>query len=201
MIISYLGAAKRVLEVTLKTNRRSDGLWHAYNVLDIRAEEQAMGIRRLPVMLEGQVAILSSGLLEPEAALDVLETLQTSDLRSKRHPTYLLYPDRDLASFKEMNLLSESSLMSVPALSDSWLVLKDAQGSWRFHESLVNGYALASALDQEDAFSKEERRQIEDLYEEVFCHQSFTGRSGSMFGYEGLGCVYWHMVSLSLIHI
>ena len=34
-----------------------------------------------------------------------------------------------------------------------------------------------------------------DLFERLFDHQSFTGRSGTFFGYEGLGCIYWHMVS------
>ena len=32
-------------------------------------------------------------------------------------------------------------------------------------------------------------------YESVFEHRSYTGRSGTMFGYQGLGSVYWHMVS------
>jgi hypothetical protein len=40
---------------------------------------------------------------------------------------------------------------------------------------------------------------IERLYENVFNHQSFTGRSGGMFGFEGLGSVYWHMVSKLLL--
>jgi len=54
---------------------------------------------------------------------------------------------------------------------------------------------LAAQLEQLEGLSNEQREQIENLYEVVFDHQSFTGRSGSMFGYEGLGCVYWHMVS------
>jgi hypothetical protein len=29
----------------------------------------------------------------------------------------------------------------------------------------------------------------------VFNHKAFTGRSGTFFGYEGLGSIYWHMVS------
>lgn len=36
---------------------------------------------------------------------------------------------------------------------------------------------------------------ILDLFEAVFDHASFTGRSGTFFGYEGLGSIYWHMVS------
>jgi hypothetical protein len=33
------------------------------------------------------------------------------------------------------------------------------------------------------------------VYEAVFGHRHFTGRSGTMYKYEGLGCIYWHMVS------
>jgi hypothetical protein len=37
------------------------------------------------------------------------------------------------------------------------------------------------------------------LYEATFAHRAFTGRSGSFFGYEGLGSTYWHMVSKLLL--
>lgn len=33
------------------------------------------------------------------------------------------------------------------------------------------------------------------IFEKVFNHKAFTGRSGTFFGYEGLGSIYWHMVS------
>jgi hypothetical protein len=29
----------------------------------------------------------------------------------------------------------------------------------------------------------------------VFQHHRFTGRSGAMYGYEGIGSIYWHMVA------
>jgi hypothetical protein len=35
----------------------------------------------------------------------------------------------------------------------------------------------------------------------VFDHQSFTGRSGTFFKYEGLGSIYWHMVSKLLLAV
>ena len=41
----------------------------------------------------------------------------------------------------------------------------------------------------------QDKEVILDIYEEVFDHQSFTGRSGTFYGYEGLGSIYWHMVS------
>ena len=33
----------------------------------------------------------------------------------------------------------------------------------------------------------------------VFDHQNYTGRSGTMYGYEGIGSIYWHMVSKLLL--
>jgi hypothetical protein len=40
---------------------------------------------------------------------------------------------------------------------------------------------------------------ILDVYEQTFDHRTFTGRSGSMFAYEGLGSIYWHMVAKLLL--
>ena len=37
------------------------------------------------------------------------------------------------------------------------------------------------------------------MYEQEFDHKSFTGRSGTFYGYEGLGSIYWHMVSKLLL--
>jgi len=36
---------------------------------------------------------------------------------------------------------------------------------------------------------------ILQTFESVFNHKEFTGRSGTFYGYEGLGSIYWHMVS------
>ena len=43
------------------------------------------------------------------------------------------------------------------------------------------------------------REPLQVLYEQVFNHSAFTGRSGGMFGFEGLGSIYWHMVSKLLL--
>jgi hypothetical protein len=44
-----------------------------------------------------------------------------------------------------------------------------------------------------------ERSKLLDIYEQIFDHKSFTGRSGTFYGYEGLGSIYWHMVSKLLL--
>ena len=41
--------------------------------------------------------------------------------------------------------------------------------------------------------------QILALFEKIFNHSAFTGRSGTFFAYEGLGSIYWHMVSKLLL--
>ena len=38
-----------------------------------------------------------------------------------------------------------------------------------------------------------------ETFEDIFNHKSFTGRSGTFYGYEGLGSIYWHMVSKLVI--
>ena len=35
----------------------------------------------------------------------------------------------------------------------------------------------------------------------MFTHASFTGRSGTFYKYEGLGSIYWHMVSKLLLAV
>ena len=205
LVREFLDHSQGAIEQVLQRNQRKDGLWHAYNVLEIGREEKTMGLRRLPVMLEGQVAILSSGCLDSDESLALLEALPSSDLRSQRHPTYLLYPDRELPRFMEINHFGEDQVTKVEALAemianeDERLVVRDPEGGYRFHHSLINGYELTGAMNAIEGLSSEDQIAIEALYESVFQHQMFTGRSGSMFGYEGLGCVYWHMVSKLMV--
>jgi hypothetical protein len=46
---------------------------------------------------------------------------------------------------------------------------------------------------------KRDDAAVLNLFERLFDHESFTGRSGNFFGYEGLGSIYWHMVSKLLL--
>ncbi len=64
----FLTLAQTYIEQTLRTNRRPDGLAHTYNIL--RLDEQGAAVENLYLMLEGQVALLSSGMLTPDEALD-----------------------------------------------------------------------------------------------------------------------------------
>jgi hypothetical protein len=203
-ILNFLRGAIAALRCTLRQNRREDGLYHSYNILEIDAAQRCMELGRLPEMLEGQVSILSSGLLEPEEAAELLEKLPGSALFSKRHRSYLLYPDRDLPDYLGYNRVDERAAHSIPVLSamlqkgDHRILQPDPAGGFRFHPALRNEYELATALDRIVAESgplNGDRDAIRALYEATFNHRAFTGRSGTMFAYEGLGCIYWHMVS------
>ena len=203
-LLNFFRGAIAALRCTLRQNRRDDGLYHSYNILEINVLHRHMDLGRLPEMLEGQVSILSSGLLDPAEAADLLDTLPRSPLFSQRHQSYLLYPDRCSPDFLGFNRLDDSAAHAIPALSamlqhgDHRILQPDPAGGFRFHPALVNEYELAAALDSlpaETGLAHADRQAIRALYESTFRHRAFTGRSGTMFAYEGLGCIYWHMVS------
>jgi hypothetical protein len=68
----------------------------------------------------------------------------------------------------------------------------------RFHESFASAERLQSSLQALGVDAKEIPAAL-DAYEATFDHHSFTGRSGTMFAYEGLGSIYWHMVAKLLL--
>jgi hypothetical protein len=91
------------------------------------------------------------------------------------------------------------------AAGDVRLLVEDEAGVWHFNGRFRNANDAAAVLDnlvQEPAYAElaaAERDFILDLFEETFNHRAFTGRSGTFFAYEGLGSIYWHMVSKLLL--
>jgi hypothetical protein len=162
-------------------------------------------------MLEGQVALLSSGLLAPAEALAVLQTLRHSELYRADQHSYLLYPNRHLAGFRHKNnvtaaQVADSQLVAaLVAAGDVRLLVQDAAGMFHFNGRFRNADDVNRTLDelaQEPTVAElaaAERSFILDLFETTFNHRAFTGRSGTFFAYEGLGSIYWHMVSKLLL--
>ena len=70
--------ALRHVDASIAANRRPDGLYHTYNVLHLTEDGTGAEILRLQEMLEGQVAVLSAGVLQPAEALCVIEQLYAS---------------------------------------------------------------------------------------------------------------------------
>ncbi|HSN82407.1 MAG TPA: hypothetical protein VLS88_07520, partial [Polyangiales bacterium] len=202
-----LNDALAAIDHSIQQNRREDGLYHAYNLIVI--ESEAIEVERLYAMLEGQVAVLGSGAISAAQAAEVLEALFESDLYRDDVRTFMLYPDRSLPRFLEKNRIPAERFESIPLLEkmlergDDSIVLRDEDGCYRFNADLRNQRDLIARLDDLAPVYGDEarraRRSLLELYEQVFNHRAFTGRSGTMFGYEGLGSVYWHMVSKLLL--
>ena len=80
------------------------------------------------------------------------------------------------------------------------IINKDVEGGYHFNGNFKNAGDLKAALNELEnteygPLAEEEETLILDIFEEVFNHKAFTGRSGTFFAFEGLGSIYWHMVS------
>ena len=209
--IEFLEHCLAAMDQTIQMNRRADGLYHAYNLLDWspagNESRPSLAVQHLYKMLEGQVAVLSSGVLSPVEALTVLDALRASALYRADQNSYLLYPDRELPTFLTKNQLPIEMIQSSQLLQqllsdqDDSLIRKDVNGNFHFPGQLRNAADVTARLEllaQQPRYADlvaQETGLVRRLYEQVFDHQSFTGRSGTFFGYEGLGSIYWHMVS------
>ena len=196
-----------VIDHSIQANRRADGLFNSYNLMSLG--DLSVEVETLYPMLEGQVAALSAGTIAPREAAKVLETLFDSELYRPDQHSFLLYPDRELPSFLEKNRIPADQLAGLPILArmlsegDERLVLQDAEGCYRFSAEFRNVRDLEAEIDRllPDYGSELEaaRPSLRRLFETVFRHRAFTGRSGTMFAFEGLGSIYWHMVAKLLL--
>ena len=202
-ILEFINITIKFLNHSIKSNKRSDGLYHAYNLITIH--DSAVEISYLPEMLEGQVAILSSGALSTNENLEVLNNLRNSKLFRPDQYSYLLYPNKNLPGFLEKNnipdkdVLGSKFLTSLVEEGNKQIIVKDCHGGYHFNGLFNNINSLVDEIkklpEKYTDLVKKERDYVYDLFEKVFDHKSFTGRSGTFYGYEGLGSIYWHMVS------
>ena len=192
------------LDRSIRSAKRPDGLYHSYNRVSFPTPATAC-VDHLGPMLEGQVAVLSSGVLGAGEAADLVDTLFDSGMYRPDQQTFMLYPAVELGSFLQRNRISEDAARRLHAID--WhdgalesVVAVDRAGDLHFRPEVVNERALEELLSTV-GIADHDRATVRDVYEEVFDHGSFTGRSGSMYGYEGIGSVYWHMVAKLLLAV
>jgi hypothetical protein len=207
----FIAITRTWLAQSIKANKRADGLYESYNIGLHQGD--TLRVEQLAEMLEGQVAALSSGALDAEESLLLLEQLYDSGMYRADQDTFTLYPDRDLPGFMLKNQISTGQVASSPWLSlmlergDTRVISCDAQGVYRFNANFANSKLLLTTLQTMEADYQQlvdtaaEIIQVLNIYETVFNHKAFTGRSGTMFAYEGLGSIYWHMVSKLLLAV
>ena len=189
-IQTFLADALKRIDASIRANKREDGLYEAYNLIRFTETGEGIEISHLYQMLEGQVAVLTSGILSGEESADLLDAMRASDLYREDQRSYMLYPNRKRKTFLELNNVPSDSVLLTPEIRQKYLgtILKqDCDGGIHFDAQ----YRNANNLPEE----------LKDLYESVFNHHAFTGRSGTFYKYEGLGCIYWHMVSKLLLAV
>ncbi len=210
-LMEFLRIAKKYLEHSIVANKRSDNLYHAYNLMTVENETE-VSISYLPEMLEGQVAVLSAGFISNEEALTVLDALKSSALFREDQYSYILYPNKELPRFVEKNTISSTQIEALELAQqlvkegDVSIIEKDILGNYHFNGSFNNAESLKAALqklpkEKYGSYLAKDTPLLLQIFEHVFNHKSFTGRSGTFYGYEGLGSIYWHMVSKLLLSV
>lgn len=210
-LVEFIELTLNYLDHSIDSNKREDNMYHAYNLMTIE-DNGDVSVSYLSEMLEGQVAVLSSGYLSSEQALDVMDGLKDSALFRPDQYSYILYPNKDLPGFEEKNiipkdLVAKSELLQQLLKDDNHqIIVQDNTGAYHFNASFNNVNSLKKAfknlsVSRYGALINKEQKQLEKTFETVFNHKAFTGRSGTFFGYEGLGSIYWHMVSKLLLAV
>lgn len=203
-IKEFIKVAVEFLEHSIRANKRSDNLYHAYNILSFTAN--GIKIDYLSEMLEGQVAAISSGYLSPKQTLDVLNGMRLSALYRPDQNSYILYPNKNLAGFLQRNNIPADAvaksklLQKLIADSNVTLIQKDINAGYHFNGNFKNAGDVKVALEKLKSTSyadlvQSDEKYVLEVFEQVFNHKAFTGRSGTFYSYEGLGSIYWHMVS------
>lgn len=201
----FLSLVSKSLEESISVNQRKDYMYNSYNLID-KLEGDRLEISYLNEMLEGQVAVLSSGALSAEEELRLLDSLRNSRLYRADQNSYILYPNIALPGFLEKNNIPEKLVLTSTILvdmvnrNDKQIIEKDINGNYHFNGNFRNAMDLGMALDKLSV-KNEDKKLILDIFEQVFNHKAFTGRSGTFFAYEGLGSIYWHMVSKLLLAV
>jgi hypothetical protein len=209
-LLAFFELVLAFFEHTIRLNRRDDGLYHAYNVM--RATPRGISLGHLQEMLEGQVSVLSSGFLDAAECVSVLRALRDSRMYRGDQHSYTLYPDRRLPGFLDKNTIpaeqAERSelIRRLVADGNTDLVERDVEGGYHFNGAFHNIRDVSAALARlaDNGYGQlveDESALIAEIFESIFLHREFTGRSGTFYGYEGLGCIYWHMVSKLLLAV
>ncbi|MCU0351663.1 MAG: hypothetical protein MUF43_12695, partial [Flavobacterium sp.] len=194
----FVDCTNSYLEHSINANKREDNLYHAYNLMT--STNDTISVDYLCEMLEGQVAVLSSGYLSADESLQVLDALRASALYRADQHSYILYPNKNLPKFLEKNnipkeLVDTSALLKQLILEENTEIInKDIKGNYHFNGNFRNANDVKAALNKL-ATSENDIQKVLEIFEEVFNHKAFTGRSMTFYGYEGLGSIYWHMVS------
>ena len=164
-------------------------------------------------MLEGQVSILSSGLLSGEESLALLESLRNSQLYRPDQHSYILYPDRKLPGFLEKNCMTSNQVSDLPLVSelvktqDKTLIIRDEEGFYHFSGNIHNSKDVTrslNALKKQSEYAElanSDAAKIEALFEDTIPARRIYRTIRNFFCLRGAWSIYWHMVSKLLLAV
>ena len=207
----FISLISNQFDETILDNRRKDGLFDAYNTININLQNQSMDVKKLDLMLEGQVAGLSYKSEHFSSNIQTLESLYSSSLYRPGMNSFILYPVKGIVPFLKKNIINPQDLqkstllVQMVNLKITSIVQQDSEGNFRFNPNFRNINDLYEAVKNlpksrfKNISFEKELKIISEVFELVFNHRNFTGRSGTMFSYEGMGSIYWHMISKLLL--
>ena len=150
---SFIRISLAYIDHSIDANKRADGLYHAYNLITFEAQG-GVSISYLDEMLEGQVAVLSSGYLSPAQADEVLNQMRKSKLYREDQNSYILYPNKDLPRFFEKNNVPIEVVENSPLLQalidddNNQVIQKDCDGAYHFNGNFRNVNSLKNAISE-----------------------------------------------------
>jgi len=139
-----------------------------------------------------------------------LDALKSSEMFREDQFSYMLYPNRELPGFLSKNKIPRSFVENsqlanaLHAAGNTELFTYDSHHNFYFNGDIHNAKDVKQKLDELqgfDALVAAEKEEVLKVFEQMFDHKSFTGRSGTFFAFEGLGSIYWHMVSKLLLAV
>ncbi len=185
-IMAFLQQAKQAVAYTIAKNKTD--VFASYNLLG-----DDFSVSPMQAMLEGQSAAVGSGCLDA-AGVCALAKAMEAQLFSELHQAHTLYPIKTTNRFFSKNTVSQS----VGAIAG--VVHADCNGDLHFDSSFSTLQDLLAAC-KAHGLSAATTALLSDEFERLFAHKKFTGRSGVMYKFEGIGCVYWHQNAKFLLAI
>ena len=162
--------------------------------------DSEISVSYLPEMLEGQVAVLSSGYISGEASLELLDALRNSSLFRPDQYSYILYPNKELSRFVDKNNIPSDAVDKSKLLQqllkdgNTQIIQKDTLGNYHFNGNFNNAASLKEALailpeEKYVSLVNKDRSLLLEVFEDMFDHKSFTGivwgfPNGSLFPYS-----------------
>ena len=145
-IIQNLDLILSLINKTIDKNKYDDSFFHSYNVLETKKNSIDISYQKL--MLEGQVAVLTSNKLNLEETVSLVGNLFTSSLYREDQDSFILYPNKVDFNFLGRNIVSKKYNNYIDKNKFTKIFTKDINSQYRFNSSIRNEFELKTFLEK-----------------------------------------------------